>query len=732
MNWCFSVCLLVFPFLVNGQDLILDWARSSGGGGWDMANSVAADASGNFYVTGHFQDTVDLDPGPGLFLAISQAFEDAFIQKFDANGNLLWARTFGGPFSYYGNSVTVDFQGNVYLCGIFHLIGDFDPGPGLANLASFGSADVFVLKLDPWGNYLWARSFGGTDYDIGHEITTDQSGNVYVSGFFKNTVDFDPGPGIHQLTSNGLNDIFVEKLDSQGNFVWARTIGSSGFEEGRSIAVDSDENVYVTGFFQDTVDFDPGPGIQNRSALNNDGFVLKLDSAGMFAWVNTIAGGGFDFGEDMATDDSNFVYLTGVFENTVDFDPGPGTTNLISNGLFDVFAQKLTAAGDLVWARSMGGPLIDYGRAISVDSAGAVYLTGNFLDTADFDPGPGVTEIHSEGFEDVFIQKLNLSGDLEWVKNFGGIKGDFGHAIATNDLGEVFVGGRYGNVVDFDPNQGTLLLTSNGSWDAFGQKFNQCFHESTTEQIASCYTYTWPVTGLTYSQTGTFDTTFIGALGCDSTLILDLVINDSSSGSESVSACDSYLWPTNGINYFTSGSYVHVLPNQANCDSTATLHLTIVEIDASVTTSGDTLSANQAWATYQWLDCDDALAPITGATNQDFVATKTGNYAVVLSLNGCVDTSDCAYIFVVGQNELHAESNFRVYPNPSKGSFVLEGGSNPGQFNFRVWNLMGQEVETKVKREENRITIDVPASKGVYFLEVVDGSKREVLKLVVD
>jgi hypothetical protein len=294
------------------------------------------------YVTGYFEGTADFDPGPGVDSHTSNGWEDAFLSKFDSSGSFQWAKTWGGSDDDNGLDVAVDGSGNVYVTGSFEGTADFDPDPGVDNHTSNGEYDVFLAKFDSSGSFQWAKTWGGTGEDDGYAVAVDGSGNVYVTSYFEDTVDFDPGPGVDFHTSNGYYDVFLSKFDSSGSFQWAITWGgSSGWDYGYGVAVDGSGDVYVTGYFYGTVDFDPGPGVDEHwSNGYADVFLSKFDSSGSFEWARTWGGTDSNGGCAVAVYGSGNVYVIGYFYGKVDFDPGPGVDEHWSNGLDDVFLSK--------------------------------------------------------------------------------------------------------------------------------------------------------------------------------------------------------------------------------------------------------------------------------------------------------------------------------------------------------------------------------------------------------
>jgi hypothetical protein len=482
---------------LSAQQPKLEWAKQMGGTDSETGLSITTDASSNIYITGYFGGTVDFDPGSGTMNLISNGGRDIFIQKLDANGNLLWVKQMGGSGTDEGRSVAADASGNVFTTGGFAGTVDFDPGSGTTKLTANGKYDIFVQKLDASGNFLWAKQMGGTEYERGVSNTTDASGNVYTTGYFGGTVDFDPGTGTADLTSNGLEDIFIQKLDTNGNLLWVKQIGGPGNDGIEKITTDASGNVYTTGAFGDTVDFDPGTGTKNLTSHGfNDFFIQKLDSDGNFIWVQQIGGTGNDFGRSITTDINGNIYTIGLFSDTVDFDPGTGTSNLISNGMGDIFIQKLDAAGNFIWAKQMGGTANEYAISITTDANGNVYTAGYFGGTVDFDPGAGTLIFNSNNY-DIFIQKLDAAGNLIWAKQMGGTGFDYGYAITTDDNDNVYTTGWFQGTADFDSGSGTAILTSNGLDDTFILKLSQSATVGITENTFSenIQVYPNPTTG---------------------------------------------------------------------------------------------------------------------------------------------------------------------------------------------------------------------------------------------
>ncbi len=389
--------------------------------------------------------------------------------------SLDWASNIDAASTNSGYDLVTDASGNVYVSGQFSGTTDFNPSAGdVYNLTSVGIFDAFVAKYEADGSFIWAKQVGGAldEGAISRGIDVDAAGNVYFFGDFKGTADFDPNAGIANLTALNSN-MFVCKLSTDGDYVWAKVFEGLNPSFGLDLKVDGDGNVYTTGQFQGITDFDPGVAVYNLDAINGDAFLSKLDNNGNFVWAIKFTSNGSDSGNGLYIDDADDIYLTGSFKNTIDFDPGAGVANLTSNGETDVFICKLDSDAGYIWSTSFGGTLDDFGNSITVDGSDNMYITGNFEGTADFDPTAGVENVTVVGAYDAFVSKFNATGDYQWSKQFGGSTFDFGMSIATDPTGNVYVGGIYQATVDFNSGAGTENHTSAGLRDMFIEKLDE-------------------------------------------------------------------------------------------------------------------------------------------------------------------------------------------------------------------------------------------------------------------
>ena len=486
-----------------------------GGSSSDYGNAVAVDPSGNVYTTGYFTGTVDFDPGVGVTNLTSAGGQDAFVTKVDSAGDLVWAKIFGGTLDDNGVTLTLDSSLNFYVGGGFRGTVDFDPGVGSLNVTAVGNQDGFVSKFDSTGNLLWTKSYGGSLDDRVRSVSVDASGNVLSAGYFQTTADFDPGAGSTSLTSFGGSDAIVWKLDATGNFVWVRQLGGSSIDMGAALKLSSAGDVFVSGSFIGSGDFDPGVGTASMTTVGiQDAFLTKLDSSGNFVWTRQFGGSGSNQAIGMSVDASNNTYTIGTFQGSADFDPGVGTEVLTTAGGSDVFLVKMDSSGGLIWARQLGGSASDIGNSVALDSSNNVYVTGGFSGTADFDPGVGTVNLTSAGLGDVFVSKLNSSGNFVWAQQFGGTSSDAGASVAVDTANISYVTGSFQGTADFDPAVDVANVTSAGFADVFVMKLDVVGYPftSTTTTSTSSTTSTTTSTLAPVTTTAAPTTTAVGSV----------------------------------------------------------------------------------------------------------------------------------------------------------------------------------------------------------------------------
>ncbi|MBC7845288.1 MAG: hypothetical protein H7Y10_02205 [Flavobacterium sp.] len=465
-------------------NLLLNWAKSFNPDrpAFNDAKSLITDASGNIYVTGSFYGTADFDPSEGVANLTSTGTSDIFLAKYDANGNYVFAKGMKGPKMEWGTAIAVDTSGNVYLTGVFEDTVDFDPSTKVAKLTSTGNFDIFIAKYDTNGKYIYAKSMEGTDDSRSTAIAVDNNRNTYIIGYFFGVSDFFPGKGVANLTSSGGCDLFLAKYDTNGNYVYGKSIGGKGYDSGSGIAVDKSGNVCITGKFARIVDFDPGMGVVNLTCQGNENiFLAKYDTNGNYIFAKSMGGKRTDLSNAIAVDTNGNSYITGFFEGTADFDPSDRTATLTSPEPYGLYIAKYDSNGNYIYAKSVSGGKGVIGESIAVDNSGSTYITGHFEGTADFDPSDGVANLTSpgrtkdmSGYEsDLFIAKYDTNGNYVYAKSMGGKGYDISSDIALDGNGNIYITGEFKTPANFDPSVSTYDLKSESASAPFVASYRE-------------------------------------------------------------------------------------------------------------------------------------------------------------------------------------------------------------------------------------------------------------------
>ena len=571
----------------------------------------------------------------------------------------------------------------------------------------------FNQLINAQGN--WLRSAGNTAGEETKDAVFDSNGDLVMTGFFNGTFN----TGVTTLTSSGNTDIFIMKMDGDGQLIWAKSFGGAASVSVNALTVGNSGKVHITGVFSGNAEFDPDASTITLTSSPSVFYTAKYDTDGSFLWAFQSGAYGSYYGCDIALDDAENLYstyqinnslglqkrapngtlvwtkalnsnslikgnaiavdnfghilLAGVFRNYTDFDPGPGNVNYYGSLTENAgFVEQLDTNGVFLWVKPLFTNISADYYDLTTDLSGNVFLVGEYRANCDFDPGPAVY-LHStsEISSNAFVQKLDSTGNFKWVKTIDGAFYESGRGIAKDVSGNIFITGLWQGDTDFDPGPNVVNLPTSNSWFV--------------EKLADCA----PVTSVA-----------------------------------SMSACPPYTW-VNGITYTTDsiGTYTYCSSTQDGCDSIVTLDLTMVtSMNPMLTSDTLSLTVNVSGADYEWRDCGTGLQ-VLGQHEQTFVPWQNGSYSVITSLNGCVDTSSCVIIDQLGLSDL-PEIVTEIYPNPSNGSFTISGTGTIAISEVKLITMDGKQVGVEMIEETlfgSDFSISCRAgktSKGIFILQI--------------
>lgn len=390
-----------------------------------------------------------------IFFLIFSLFAKAQAYNYD------WAFSYKGLAT--GCDLLTDSEANSYILGLFTNTLDGDPGSDDLIFDGQNMGTIFIQKISPQGELVWIKVLGedGTGIINGNAMALDTNGNIYVTGLYSGTIDFNPDSLENNITSTGATDGFLIKIHSDGNFEWVKTITGTGYTSVYGLTLDNEQNPIVFGTFSETADFDMDTSVNNLSSSGNrDIFIQKVDPDANLIWVKQLYGTSIEDALCIVAADQA-IYITGAYHGTKDFDPGIGVYELTSLGDMDIYLAKLTNNGHLVWAKSIGGIWGEYPTDLLVDSTGDIIMSGTFgSPNLDFDPNSGSHILSPSQYSDAFVLKISSSGNFEWVKALGNVETNSAHDLALNSKNEIYVTGRYANKIDLDPGTGVQLVTT--------------------------------------------------------------------------------------------------------------------------------------------------------------------------------------------------------------------------------------------------------------------------------
>ena len=674
---------------VSAQDHIYDWGYGIGGASNEVGVKISTDNNGNVIHVGNFGGTFDADPGSGTTNLTSSGSNDISISKFDTGGNLIWAKSIGGPLLETVAGLDIASDGSIYVSGGFQGTVDFDPSTGVQNVTSNGGSDLFLLKLDSNGDFQWVYTAGSTQEDFANDAVVDNNDNVYLTGSFRNTVDFDAGLGTSNLTSHGGKDGYVVKLDPTGAFISNHHLGGTSDIQPYGIIVDISNDIYVVGEYMGTVNLDVANGPQNyTSAGDLDAFLMKLNQGSTFSWAHSLGSATRDQGADLTIDLDNNVIYGGAFSGTVDFDPDPVDTDIKTAvaGL-DIALVKFDSNGDYIFSAVAGGNNDDAITGISVDGNNNIYASGFFRYTADFDPGVGVANVSvncSCVYADQFIWNLDEDGNYLFAESVGGTSND--HALDVHADGSfLYNTGYFNGSTDLDLSTSVAPISTAGGNDMSISKHFICNPIATTDVITSCDPITW-IDGNTYNADNNTATMMLtNQYGCDSLVTLDFrltTIDDQTVTASDVEFCDNGT-PTFDLGSSENGVF-YSLVDQSNG--------TVLDGPTEGTGSALTLSGGNITATTTF--------EVQAETNKNNALTFTGNSATPTHVNmgneindvfrnkdqitveGWINTNSPSNLQTITGNygQLGNTMQFLLRLDNQKATFWVGTGTNPADY----------------------------------------------------
>lgn len=590
------------------------WAVKAGGSGSDRGLNIKTDPQGNSYVTGFFNGTANF----GTQQIISSGNQDIFIAKYDPNGTLIWVVKAGGTGADIGNGIAVDVSGNIFITGTFNSTANF----GTTVLTASGTnSDAFTTKLNASGTFLWTEQGSGPLNIKGVDVTTDNQGNVYVTGQFSGDITFDV---LH--TNTMLNVIFLVKYNNQGQEQWFKIIGAGVSNISNAITSDVNGNIYLTGDFTGSLTFFSTTNYTLSNTFSNKVFIAKYDNTGTLHWAEAIGSDNAITSKDIAVNGSGDPYIIGHFECVLDefaVQFGEGTFNSV--GYTDIFICKFTTSGTYEYSRNIGGRDHDYGYGLIINSTNEVHFTGSFSEVL-FIPVSN----------DFLTANLGLWAPYNCSSNTSYCSDpDYGSYYGIPSSGNLDI--AIANC--FDPSRELYDFYLRAGSSCLRDQPNACIGLGCPDTISLCgsggvvaYPNVCPAIGPEYMyQWGNlpFSSSNSTAVNLDSTLFVTVASVDGCfSSSDSIFAKVNPLTPYPTI---TDSKGINV--NQTN-----PIDIDLCDNDTVVLTAGGIGTSNFLWT-------GDNL-PSGGISNTNIIVDESGEYILtVVDSNGCEVSIDVYVTF---------------------------------------------------------------------------------------
>lgn len=694
----YFIALMFIVFQCNGQiDSVLCHAfriAPAALGNAECVNGVVSIIDSAYVIGGHFgSSNVDLDPGPSTHYLVNNGAVDLFLARYLGSDSLVWSFNVGGISGDYLFGLDMDNDHNIYAVGEF--IGnnvDFNP-LGVSYNLSASSNSGYLIKYDSSGIVQWGIALQESAFSTRtNTVHVDRHNNVLISGPIQDSINLNPLGGPVYVHSNiipgfGQYNSYLAKYNPNGNLEWGYSIGDTTIVAIKDITSDTAGNAYVIGQYTDEIDIDPTPGVHMLPACSvYSTFILKLDPAGNLVWVKSFdpltgwnSPSTIEFG-------NGHIYCGGSFEQNMDADPGPGlfSLNEFSFDWRNAYVVKLDLNGDFVWAFDLDE--IDHQSdrtdfEWNPNDSNVIVAVHPHNSATDYDPSSTNTFLleHVGIYPDIAYASYSENMNLSWAMRIGSNDIDGNSDMAISELNKLYSVGCYNEALDVDPGPGVHYLLNAASSDGFLAAYKlDCTNRSFYDTIQACSGDSLFLAGEWQTTSGTYYDTLYTIMGCR-----------------------------------------YVTESVVNFNTT----------DTSVTQGGSFLLSNDTSANYQWIDCNNSFAIISGETNQTFIPGASGSYAVIVTNGSCVDTSSCYSITSVGINTLSQEEiDFTIYPNPSTGTItieLIEGGT------LELSDSNGSLIFTCFFKPGIH-TISLNEPPGVYFISKEVNRIKQTLKLIIN
>jgi hypothetical protein len=546
----FVICFIVFN-IFSQTIASIQWQKSFGGTSYDYGSCHQQTSDGGYVFIGYTRSQ-----NGDITINHSNSY-DIWVVKMNSNGNLVWQKCLGGTSDEFSGAIKQTSDGGYIICGsTTSNNGDVTGNHGGENPINGNSSnDSWVVKLNSVGIIQWQKCHGGTGDDGATDINQTSDGGYIVCGY-TNSNNGDVSGNHGGTNPNDGSDEFdswVLKLNSLGVIQWQKCYGGSSRELARKIIQNPNGGYIVSGWTNSS------DGDITLNHGNEDVWVLKISDLGVIQWQKCYGGFANDEANDIKlTTDGGYIFTGMAGSNDGDISG--------FHGYFDFWVVKIDALGNLIWQKCFGGTEDDRCNSIIQTNDGGFILSG-YTNSIDGDI------ITSYGNQDAWVVKINISGDLQWQKCFGGTNNVdvLNYTLQTNDGGFVMSGTS--NSIDFD------AIGNHGFNDLWIFKLFECnatTNSFSTLNVSSCNAYTTPL-GQLLTNSGTFTEIIPNHLGCDSTITINFTKFQPTSNNITVQRCLlPYVW--NGQSYNTYGNYTQVLQTVHGCDSTVNLTLNYLPI----------------------------------------------------------------------------------------------------------------------------------------------------------